>query len=171
MKDFYRILGVTLNFNQDELRARYRFLIKAWHPDQFTDQTQIYFATEMLKDINLAYEILSNPTYRYYYDQERAEKILSGELEIEEEFEPDPTIPPSERERKRAEARQRRKEQLAWEKVRTEAIWRQWKAAEKEKADRSHDPSPDWLIIFALLLAVIAFITYWILSQVGAWNW
>ncbi|MFM8423714.1 MAG: DnaJ domain-containing protein, partial [Chloroflexota bacterium] len=33
MKDFYKILDITADAPQEEIKEQYRFLIQAWHPD------------------------------------------------------------------------------------------------------------------------------------------
>ena len=67
-KDYYSILGVGKSASADELKRAYRKLALQWHPDrhQGTDKKQ---AEEKFKEINKAYEVLSNPQKKQTYDQ------------------------------------------------------------------------------------------------------
>ena len=64
-KDFYDILGVSKSASEQEIKKAYRKLALQWHPDR-NKSTE---ATEKFKEINEAYEILSNPQKRQNYDQ------------------------------------------------------------------------------------------------------
>ena len=66
MQDHYAILGVPRNANQELIKATYKALLKIYHPDVFKGDKK--FATEQLKKINIAFEILSDPKKRKNYD-------------------------------------------------------------------------------------------------------
>jgi len=63
--DYYEILGVPKNATLDEIKAAYRRLALKWHPDRNKSPE----ATEKFKQINQAYEVLSDPKKREIYDQ------------------------------------------------------------------------------------------------------
>jgi len=65
MANYYDILGVSKNTSLEEIKASYRKLALKWHPDRNKSQQ----ATEKFKEINKAYEVLSNPKKREQYDQ------------------------------------------------------------------------------------------------------
>lgn len=67
-RDFYEVLGVDRRATEDELRSAYRKLVKRWHPDrhQGGDKAQ---ADAKIKEINEAYEVLSDPDKRAKYDR------------------------------------------------------------------------------------------------------
>ena len=55
----YKVLGVSENATQEEIRAAYLALVKKYHPDKFTDNPLKELANEKLKEINQAYEMLT----------------------------------------------------------------------------------------------------------------
>lgn len=63
--DYYSVLGVDKNANQDDIKKSYRKLAVKWHPDKNNDPK----ATDMFKKISEAYDILSDPEKRKVYDQ------------------------------------------------------------------------------------------------------
>lgn len=63
-KDYYEILGVPKTANQDEIKSAYRKLGKKYHPDICKEPD----AEEKFKDINEAYQILSDEKKRRAYD-------------------------------------------------------------------------------------------------------
>ncbi|UOS50375.1 DnaJ domain-containing protein [Helicobacter pylori] len=64
-KSLYQTLDVSENANQDEIKKSYRRLARKYHPD--LNKTKE--AEEKFKEINAAYEILSNEEKRRQYDQ------------------------------------------------------------------------------------------------------
>lgn len=72
--DYYQTLGVSKNAADSELKAAYRKLALQWHPDRNKSPG----ATEKFKEINEAYEILSNPQKRQTYDQFGSEAFTQG---------------------------------------------------------------------------------------------
>ena len=65
-KDYYKVLGVDRNASQDTIKKTYRKLAMQYHPDQNRGNKA---AEEKFKDINEAYEVLSDPKKRERYDQ------------------------------------------------------------------------------------------------------
>ncbi len=64
-KSLYQTLDVSENANQDEIKKSYRRLARKYHPD--LNKTKE--AEEKFKEINTAYEILSDEEKRRQYDQ------------------------------------------------------------------------------------------------------
>lgn len=65
-KDFYEVLGVSKNASDDEIKSAYRKLAKKYHPDLNKDNPE---ASAKFKEVNEAYEVLSDATKRSNYDQ------------------------------------------------------------------------------------------------------
>jgi curved DNA-binding protein len=62
MKDYYEILGVPRSASTDEIKKAYRRLALKYHPDRGGDH-------DKFKEINEAYQVLSDPQKRAQYDQ------------------------------------------------------------------------------------------------------
>ena len=65
-KDYYRLLGVSKNASQEEIKRAYKKLALAYHPDQNPDNPS---AEEKFKEISEAYEVLGDPEKRKLYNQ------------------------------------------------------------------------------------------------------
>ncbi len=73
--DYYRILGVARNAGPDEIKSAYRKLALKYHPDRNQGNKE---AESTFKDINEAYEVLSDQQKRQVYDQFGAEGLKAG---------------------------------------------------------------------------------------------
>lgn len=65
-RDYYEVLGVQKDASEDEIKKAYRKLAKANHPDLHPGDKE---CEERFKEINEAYEVLSDPDKRAKYDQ------------------------------------------------------------------------------------------------------
>ncbi len=65
-KDYYQILGVDRSAGPEEIRKAYRKLAMQYHPDRNPGDKQ---AEDRFKEINEAYQVLSDPQKRSHYDQ------------------------------------------------------------------------------------------------------
>ncbi|KAJ4925792.1 hypothetical protein JOQ06_007978 [Pogonophryne albipinna] len=75
MKCHYEILCVKRDAGDDELKKAYRKLALKWHPDKNLDNPDE--AAEYFKLIQAAYDVLSDPQERAWYDNHR-EALLKG---------------------------------------------------------------------------------------------
>lgn len=64
----YEKLGLSENATQKEIKDAYKNLVKKYHPDVY--QGDKAYAEKMIKEINGAYDILSNPIEKAKYDEE-----------------------------------------------------------------------------------------------------
>lgn len=65
-RDYYEVLGVSKSASDDELKKAYRSLAKKYHPDLHPDDKE---AEAHFKEVNEAYEVLSDKDKRAKYDQ------------------------------------------------------------------------------------------------------
>ncbi|KAM4634274.1 dnaJ homolog subfamily C member 21 isoform 2-T2 [Polymixia lowei] len=75
MKCYYEVLGVKRDAGDDDLKKAYRKLALRWHPDKNLDNAEE--AAEQFKLIQAAYDVLSDPQERAWYDNHR-EALLKG---------------------------------------------------------------------------------------------
>jgi molecular chaperone DnaJ len=70
LPDYYATLQIQKDANQDEIKTQFRKLAKKWHPDRKQGDD----AEKKMAQINMAYEVLSNPKRRKMYDQHFSKK-------------------------------------------------------------------------------------------------
>jgi len=74
--DYYDILGVNKNASADEIKKAYRKQALQWHPDRHKDDKAE--AEKRFKEINEAYQVLSDPQKRSAYDNYGHEAFAPG---------------------------------------------------------------------------------------------
>jgi molecular chaperone DnaJ len=74
-KDYYRTLGVSRNATGDEIKSAFRRLALKYHPDRNPGNSE---AEANFKEINEAYEVLSNDEKRKIYDAYGEEGLKGG---------------------------------------------------------------------------------------------
>src|SRR5688572_23834775 len=65
-KDYYERLGVSRDASSEDIKKAFRTLARKHHPDVAKDKKE---AEEKFKEINEAYEVLSDPEKRKRYDE------------------------------------------------------------------------------------------------------
>jgi curved DNA-binding protein len=80
-RDYYDVLGVSRTANEDEIKRAYRKQARKYHPDVNPGDKS---AEDKFKEINEAYEVLSDPNKRKRYD------ALGPNWKAGEEFQPPP---------------------------------------------------------------------------------
>ena len=65
-KDLYKVLGLSRGASQEDIRKAHRKLVHEYHPDANPEDPR---AEERFKEIQQAYEVLSNPQKRQEYDK------------------------------------------------------------------------------------------------------
>jgi curved DNA-binding protein len=65
-KDYYKVLGLDKNASEDEIKKAYRKLALDYHPDRNPGDSE---AEDKFKEINEAYQVLSDPDKRAHYDR------------------------------------------------------------------------------------------------------
>ena len=75
--DYYEMLGVTTTASPDDIRKAFRQQALRWHPDKVAAEHK-ELATDRFKEINSAYEVLSDAARREEYDVARAAALAAG---------------------------------------------------------------------------------------------
>lgn len=65
-RDFYEVLGIQKGASDDEIKKAYRACVKKYHPDLHPDDKE---CEEKMKEVNEAYDVLSDPDKKSRYDQ------------------------------------------------------------------------------------------------------
>jgi DnaJ-class molecular chaperone len=80
-KDYYKILGVPRNASKQDLKKAYKKLVLEWHPDRNKNPN----AETLMKEINLAWEVLSNDVLRKQYDMYGEEGVAASSASREDQ--------------------------------------------------------------------------------------
>jgi molecular chaperone DnaJ len=73
-QDYYEVLGVSRNASNEEIKREFRKLAKLYHPDRNREQG----AEDKFKEINEAYQVLSDPEKRSRYDRYGRVDVAEG---------------------------------------------------------------------------------------------
>src|SRR5436190_6625878 len=65
-RDYYDILGLSRSASADEIKKAHRKLVRKYHPDVNKNSPA---TTEKFKEVQEAYDVLSDPAKRQNYDQ------------------------------------------------------------------------------------------------------
>lgn len=71
MKDYYEILEVNEKASREVINKAYKVLVQKYHPDKYQGDAR-KIVEDRLRDVNEAYQIISDDFLREQYDKERA---------------------------------------------------------------------------------------------------
>uniref|UniRef100_A0A182RRC1 DnaJ homolog subfamily C member 21 n=1 Tax=Anopheles funestus TaxID=62324 RepID=A0A182RRC1_ANOFN len=82
MKCHYEVLGITRTAEADEIKKSYRKLALRWHPDKNLDNAEE--ANQQFLLVQAAYDVLSDPQERGWYDNHREQILRGGHTDYED---------------------------------------------------------------------------------------
>uniref|UniRef100_A0A182PG52 DnaJ homolog subfamily C member 21 n=1 Tax=Anopheles epiroticus TaxID=199890 RepID=A0A182PG52_9DIPT len=82
MKCHYEVLGITRTADADEIKKSYRKLALRWHPDKNLDNAEE--ANQQFLLVQAAYDVLSDPQERAWYDNHREQILRGGHTDYED---------------------------------------------------------------------------------------
>uniref|UniRef100_A0A182KH11 DnaJ homolog subfamily C member 21 n=1 Tax=Anopheles christyi TaxID=43041 RepID=A0A182KH11_9DIPT len=82
MKCHYEVLGITRAAEADEIKKSYRKLALRWHPDKNLDNAEE--ANQQFLLVQAAYDVLSDPQERAWYDNHREQILRGGHTDYED---------------------------------------------------------------------------------------
>lgn len=71
--DYYKTLGILKQASNIEVKIAYRRLARKYHPDRNSDVSD-----DVMKNINIAFEVLSDPDKRREYDEKTIDRVLEN---------------------------------------------------------------------------------------------
>ncbi len=78
--NYYEVLDVPYTASKSEITRSYRKLMRASHPDRFSDETQRSKAEERAKLLNAAYSVLSHADVRRDYDSTVRNRLVNDAI-------------------------------------------------------------------------------------------
>lgn len=158
MKNYYDVLGVDRDASTEEIRIAYKILVKKFHPDVNPEQRD--FFEKKSKELNEAYETLSNSSKRASYDI-RLDDFLSNrntnqqnkQKEEENRKREEEDLKNKQEEAKKAQQEKERQEKLEQERQARAAKEANFKKTQNKQKEQ--DTREGYKAIFGLLKKVV----------------
>ncbi|MDP9016238.1 MAG: DnaJ domain-containing protein, partial [Thermoproteota archaeon] len=79
--DYYKTLGILKQASNIEVKIAYRRLARKYHPDRNSDVSD-----DVMKNINIAFEVLSDPDKRKEYDEKIIDRVLENSDKMDNRY-------------------------------------------------------------------------------------
>lgn len=91
--DYYAVLGLSKDASEKQIKDAYRKLAVKWHPDRFaSNKTAKANAEKTMKKINKAWDVLSDPKKKEWYDNGGDMEQYQGDVTVNQPEAEDPTV-------------------------------------------------------------------------------
>ena len=177
MKDYYEILEVNEKASSEIIEKAYKTLVKKYHPDLYSTVEKKQ-AEKKLKDINEAYQILSDSFLRSQYDLELQKEKNRNQKQVKKQTDKNPQHEEDEQEKERGFRNKRSNSNPKYVRNKSnvgtifgiidlvQEIWKNKpQGIEKKKMNQK-----DWLAIGLTIIAVIIIgVLLWFIPFTNGW--
>lgn len=164
MRTHYDNLKISRNATTQEIKKAYRRLAQQYHPDRNGNSAE---SQRIMKIINQAYAVLSDPESRRAYDrklmeQEREEREAEQAKQRQQAHERQQAYERQQEQEKRQRTKEEYWRQEGYRQQKEEEIYRQQTAAQEAKTEQDKGNKSDvfvWIVILSLVFITIFFIS------------
>ncbi len=172
MKNYYEILEVNPKASQEIIEKAYKVLVKKYHPDLYTGEKQIE-AEKKIKEINEAYQILSDQFLKEQYDKE----LIRQEIRKRQKQGTNAQKQTTGKKENQEQTRQKTRQQVKKAKVGTfgsmielcKQLIRDLKSKERREELKEMTRKDVLAIILTILVVIVLGIILWLLPFTNGW--
>lgn len=172
MKNYYEILEVNPKASQEIIEKAYKVLVKKYHPDLYTGEKQIE-AEKKIKEINEAYQILSDQFLKEQYDKE----LIRQEIRKRQKQGTNAQKQTIGKKENQEQTRQKTRQQVKKAKVGTfgsmielcKQLIRDLKSKERREELKEMTRKDVLAIILTILVVIVLGIILWLLPFTNGW--
>ncbi len=174
MRNYYEILEVNPKASKEVIEKAYKVLAKKYHPDLYTGEKKLY-AERKIKEINAAYNILSDEFLREQYDYElNRQDTFNGQ-----DFNQEPVEPtmPNNAYRQTAQRRTFKQQRVKQSKIGsfgslldlTKQLIHDFKSKEKREQVKEVTKKDILAIVLTIVVIILIGIILWFIPFTNGW--
>ncbi|WP_296116603.1 DnaJ domain-containing protein [uncultured Neisseria sp.] len=157
MRTHYDNLKISRNATAQEIKKAYRRLAQKYHPDRNGNSAE---SQRIMKIINQAYAVLSDPESRRAYDrklmeQEREEREAEQAKQQQQAHERQQAYERQQEQEKRQQTKEEYCRQEGYRQQKAEEIYRQYTAAQEEKVEKNEEKEDTNGVFLVIIIFII----------------